>query len=116
MIPVFLFIYSKRPGTPASDLSDDVSEDEKKRLNIFQHRNNQFAAEISRKMVGDVYRILVTGRSKKDPGEYQVEPKIIELVNFKNINDSILGCFIDVKIVDSYTNSLRRKRINDLVY
>src|SRR6056300_539010 len=64
----FSFIYSARPGTPASDLQDDTPEDvKKKRLHLLQSRINQQAMEISRRMVGTTQRILITGVSKKDP-------------------------------------------------
>ena len=49
----FSFIYSKRPGTPAADLPDNVSmEIKKQRLSILQQRINQQAQKISRNMVG----------------------------------------------------------------
>ena len=49
----FSFVYSARPGTPAADLPDDVSEDEKKqRLYILQQRINQNAMMYSRRMQG----------------------------------------------------------------
>ena len=68
----FSFIYSARPGTPASDLPDATSEDTKKqRLQILQARINQNAQEISRRMVGSTQTILVTGVSRKDPGQLQ---------------------------------------------
>ena len=40
----FSFIYSPRPNTTASDMLDDVGQDEKKdRLNILQNRLNQLS-------------------------------------------------------------------------
>jgi len=66
----FSFIYSARPGTPAAELPDDTEETTKKqRLQILQSRINQHAQEISRRMVGTNQEILVTGVSKKDPGQ-----------------------------------------------
>ena len=45
----FSFIYSARPGTPAADMPDDVTEEEKKqRLYLLQERINQQAAQYSR--------------------------------------------------------------------
>ena len=64
----FSFIYSARPGTPASDLADDTPW-MKKSLQLLQTRINQQAMAISRRMVGTTQRILVTGVSKKDPGQ-----------------------------------------------
>lgn len=46
----FSFIYSARPGTPAADMPDDVTEEEKKqRLYLLQERINQQAAQYSRR-------------------------------------------------------------------
>lgn len=62
----FSFVYSARPGTPAADLPDDVSEEEKKqRLYILQDRINQQSLQIARAMLGTEQRILVEGPSKK---------------------------------------------------
>jgi tRNA-2-methylthio-N6-dimethylallyladenosine synthase len=64
----FSFIYSRRPGTPAAQLPDDVPMSTKKqRLARLQARINEMAAAISGGMVGSEQRILVEGPSKKDP-------------------------------------------------
>lgn len=113
----FSFIYSARPGTPASDLPDDISEDIKKeRLSILQNRILQFAQDISRKMVNTTQRILVTGHSKKDPGELQGRTENNRVVNFKSDDTSIIGHFVDVEILEALPNSLRGLRIDDIKY
>ena len=72
----FSFIYSARPGTPASDLPDNTPEEVKKqRLQILQNRISQHAAEIGRRMVGKRETLLVTGISKKDPVSSRVARK-----------------------------------------
>ncbi|MFC0118931.1 tRNA (N6-isopentenyl adenosine(37)-C2)-methylthiotransferase MiaB [Pseudoalteromonas xiamenensis] len=107
----FSFIYSARPGTPAADLPDDVSEDEKKqRLYILQDRINQMAQDISRKMVGMEQRILVEGPSKKDPMELRGRTENNRVVNFVGPH-SVIGQFVDVKITDAFANSLRGELI-----
>jgi tRNA-2-methylthio-N6-dimethylallyladenosine synthase len=79
----FSFIYSARPGTPAAELPDDTDEATKKnRLRILQTRIAGQAAGISRRMVGSSQRILVTGVSKKDPGELQGRTENNRAVNF----------------------------------
>ncbi len=117
----FSFIYSARPGTPAADMEDTISEETKKqRLAILQQRIAQQAQEISRRMVGNIERILITGFSKKDPGELQGRTENNRVVNFKAKQDrtdsQLIGRFIDVKITDSYSNSLRGERIDDQDY
>ena len=103
----FSFIYSARPGTPASDLPDDVSEEEKKeRLARLQQRINFQAMQFSRAMLGTEQRILVEGPSKKDIMELTGRTENNRVVNFVGTPD-MSGKFVDVKITDVYTNSLR---------
>lgn len=103
----YSFIYSPRPGTPAADLPDDVSEEEKKqRLHILQQRITQQAMEISREMVGSVQRILVEGTSRKSAVELAGRTENNRVVNFEGTPEMI-GKFVDVEIVDVYASSLR---------
>lgn len=103
----FSFIYSARPGTPAADMPDDVSEEEKKqRLYLLQERIHQQASQFSRRMLGTEQRILVEGPSKKDIMELTGRTENNRIVNFVGSPDMI-GKFVDVKITDVYTNSLR---------
>ena len=98
----YSFIFSARPGTPAADMVDDVPDaDKKQRLYILQERINQQAMAWSRRMLGTVQRILVEGTSRKNIMELRV-------VNFEGTPD-LVGKFVDVEIVDVYTNSLRGK-------
>lgn len=103
----YSFIYSPRPGTPAADLPDNVSEEEKKqRLHILQQRISQQAMEISRKMVGTVQRVLVEGTSRKNVMELAGRTENNRVVNFEGSPDMI-GKFVDVEIVNVYASSLR---------
>jgi len=103
----FSFVYSARPGTPAADMPDDVTEDEKKqRLYVLQERINQQAAQFSRRMLGTEQRVLVEGPSKKDIMELTGRTENNRIVNFQGSPDMI-GKFVDIKITDVYTNSLR---------
>ncbi|WP_145499926.1 tRNA (N6-isopentenyl adenosine(37)-C2)-methylthiotransferase MiaB [Yersinia bercovieri] len=103
----YSFIYSSRPGTPAADLPDDVSEEEKKqRLHILQQRITQQAMEISREMIGTVQRILVEGPSRKNAMELAGRTENNRVVNFEG-TPSMIGQFVDVEIIDVYASSLR---------
>ncbi|MFW1676630.1 tRNA (N6-isopentenyl adenosine(37)-C2)-methylthiotransferase MiaB [Pontibacter sp. JAM-7] len=103
----YSFIYSRRPGTPAADLPDNIDDETKKqRLKILQTRINQQAAHISRRMVGSVQRILVNGYSKKDPGQLSGRTENNRVVNFRCDNPDLIGHFADVKIAAAYANSL----------
>ncbi|MFL0806168.1 MAG: tRNA (N6-isopentenyl adenosine(37)-C2)-methylthiotransferase MiaB [Oceanobacter sp.] len=114
----FSFIYSARPGTPASSLEDDTPESVKKeRLRILQGRILQHAQQISRRMVGKEETILVTGVSRKDPGELQGRTENNRVVNFRasdlpDNGQELIGKFARVRIVDAYPNSLRGELID----
>jgi tRNA-2-methylthio-N6-dimethylallyladenosine synthase len=104
----FSFIYSARPGTPAADLPDDTSDEVKKqRLKILQDRISQHAAEISRRMVGKREKLLVTGISKKDPGQLQGRTENNRVVNLRSDNHALIGQFVDAVITEALPNSLR---------
>ena len=104
----FSFIYSARPGTPAAELADNTPEAVKKeRLQRLQQRINQQAQRISRQMVGNSERILVTGISKKDPGQLQGRTENNRVVNFSSSNQSLIGNFVTVTITEALPNSLR---------
>lgn len=103
----FSFIYSARPGTPAAELEDNIDEATKKqRLQILQNRIVQNAQQISRRMVGNTETILVTGVSRKDPGQLQGRTENNRVVNFRCDDHSLIGKFVKAKIEDAYSNSL----------
>ncbi len=110
----FSFVYSARPGTPAADLPDDTDEATKKsRLHILQARINQQAQEISRRMVGSTQCILVTGPSRKDPGQLQGRTENNRVVNFACTDSGLIGRFVDVTIGEALPNSLRGELVPD---
>ncbi|MEX0941123.1 MAG: tRNA (N6-isopentenyl adenosine(37)-C2)-methylthiotransferase MiaB [Pseudomonadales bacterium] len=103
----FSFIYSARPGTPAADLPDDTPLSVKKeRLRILQERIIHQALAISRRMVGSAQRVLVTGVSRRDPGQLQARTENNRVVNFR-ADPCLIGEFATVKITEALPNSLR---------
>lgn len=88
---------------------DDVPEkDKKQRLYILRERINQQAMAWSRRMLGTTQRILVEGTSRKSIMELSGRTENNRVVNFEGTPDMV-GKFVDVEIVDVYTNSLRGK-------
>ena len=103
----FSFIYSRRPGTPAASLPDDVPHEVKQqRLAILQRRIDQHALSISGRMVGTVQRVLVERPSKKDPRQLAGRTENMRWVNFDG-PDTLIGGFADVVITEALPNSLR---------
>jgi tRNA-2-methylthio-N6-dimethylallyladenosine synthase len=111
----FSFIYSRRPGTPASNLEDDVSGETKHaRLARLQAAINANAKAISDSMVGSVQRILVEGPSRRDPNELTGKTENMRSVNFAG-PPSLVGGFVDVVITGALSNSLRGRLVSDTV-
>jgi tRNA-2-methylthio-N6-dimethylallyladenosine synthase len=103
----FSFIYSKRPGTPASKLEDLTSIDEKKeRLKILQDQLNFYHREHSKNMIGSIQRCLVTGVAKKSPEQLQARTECNRVVNFNFENISFIGKLVDIKITEALSYSL----------
>jgi tRNA-2-methylthio-N6-dimethylallyladenosine synthase len=100
----FSFIYSPRPGTPAAELPDCVSHEEKlQRLQRLQSLLDAQARAASESMVGGVQRILVEGVSRKDAGEVQGRTGNNRVVNFPGQAEG----FVDVRITAALSHSLR---------
>ena len=103
----FSFIYSRRPGTPAAGLPDDVpAEIKKERLTLLQDRINHQAAAISRGMVGNTETVLVEGPSRRDPSELSGRTENNRVVNFTG-DRRLIGEFVPVRITRALPNSLR---------
>jgi tRNA-2-methylthio-N6-dimethylallyladenosine synthase len=104
----FSFIFSARPGTPAAELPDETPMAVKKeRLSVLQARILQNAMLISRRMVGSEQVVLVTGVSKKDPGQLQGRTENNRVVNFRSNDAALIGGFSRVDITEALPNSLR---------
>jgi tRNA-2-methylthio-N6-dimethylallyladenosine synthase len=103
----FSFIYSRRPGTPAASLPDDVTHEEKQqRLAALQERVNEQAQAISRAMVGTVQRVLVERPSKRDTQELAGRTENMRWVNFEG-PQALINRFAEVVITEARPNSLR---------
>ena len=103
----YSFIYSRRPGTPAASLPDEVPHEVKQeRLMRLQAQLDAQGREISLGMVGSMQRVLVERPAKKDPRERAGRTENNRWVNFAGPH-ALIGRFTDVVIVDAMRNSLR---------
>jgi tRNA-2-methylthio-N6-dimethylallyladenosine synthase len=114
----YSFIYSKRPGTPAALLVDNVTpETKKERLNILQQRLIELARDMSASMVGTIQSVLVTGPSRKNAERYSGRTENNRVVNFdlsasvlKALNGEprrLIGQFVPILITETQPYSLR---------
>ena len=103
----FSFVYSRRPGTPASDLPDDTPAAVKLgRLARLQAKLEAQSRAISESMVGSAQRVLAEGPSKKNPEELAGRTSNNRVVNFRAPQERI-GQFVDVVITAALPHSLR---------
>jgi tRNA-2-methylthio-N6-dimethylallyladenosine synthase len=107
----FSFIYSRRPGTPAAALPDEVPHEVKQqRLELLQQRLNGQARAISERMVGSRQRVLVERPSRRNPAQLAGRTDNNRWVNFDGPADnpmSLINKFADLIITESMPNSLR---------
>ncbi|GAB2895114.1 tRNA (N6-isopentenyl adenosine(37)-C2)-methylthiotransferase MiaB [Paralcaligenes sp. KSB-10] len=103
----FSFVYSRRPGTPAADLQDDTSKEQKlARLHRLQALVNEQAAAISHAMIGGTQRVLVEGPSRRDPNEMMGRTENNRIINFAG-QTRLIGHMADVRVTQALTNTLK---------
>lgn len=96
----FSFLYSPRPGTPASFIADDVTQEIKlARLAKLQSINEAQGDAISRAMLGTVQRILVDGVSWKDSTLLAGKTDNNRVVDIAG-DAALINTFVDVQITD----------------
>jgi tRNA-2-methylthio-N6-dimethylallyladenosine synthase len=106
----FSFIYSKRPGTIAASLPDDVNQTVKKqRLAVIQDKLNKNTEKISRSMIGSIQKVLVEGHSKKG-STLSGRTENMRTTHFQG-NEDLIGQIVSVKITEGFANSLQGKLI-----
>jgi tRNA-2-methylthio-N6-dimethylallyladenosine synthase len=103
----YSFVYSRRPGTPAASLTDEVDDDVKhQRLLRLQALLNEQAAAINQSMVGTRQTVLVERTSRRDANEWAGRTENNRWVNFVG-PPGLLNRFVDVEITAAMANSLR---------
>ena len=102
----FTFIFSPRVGTPAENMEDNVSLEEKeKRLHTLNELVNKYAKEANMKYQDKVVPVLVEGISEKNKDYVMGYTDTMKLVNIK-ADKSYIGQIINVKINDVKTFSM----------
>ncbi len=102
----FTFIFSKREGTPACLLKDEVSEEEKEeRLQRLNKVVNKYFLENNKKLLDRVVPVLVEGNSdKKDM--YYGYTDTNKIINFTAKREVEVGEIVNVKVTEAKTWSL----------
>lgn len=94
----FCFVYSRRKGTPAYSMENQIPYDEKRRrITKLLACQNEVTKKISKTMVGNVYEVLVEGENFHYADTMCGRTESGRLVNFK-CDKSLVGKFVNVKI------------------
>jgi tRNA-2-methylthio-N6-dimethylallyladenosine synthase len=103
----YCFIYSPRPGTPASELPDQIpAEVKSERLQRLQAQIQAQAEAVSQRMVGTTERVLVEGTSRRRDHELAGRTGNNRIVNFAGPRD-LVHQFAEVRITERQPHSLR---------
>jgi tRNA-2-methylthio-N6-dimethylallyladenosine synthase len=103
----FSFLYSRRPGTPAASLPDEVPlEVKQERLAQLQAQLDAQHRAINERMVGTVQRVLVERPAKKDARELAGRTENNRWVNFAGPPE-LIDRFVDVVVTEARPHSLR---------
>jgi len=110
----YSFVYSPRPGTPAAELPDEATKEEKLlRLQRLQAQLEAQARETSERMVGTIEQVLVEGAAKKNAGELAGRTGNNRTVNFAGTAD-LIGRFAPVRITEARSHSLRGTVVEEM--
>jgi tRNA-2-methylthio-N6-dimethylallyladenosine synthase len=108
----FSFLYSRRPGTPAASLPDEVDPAVKQeRLTRLQAQLETQASAISERMVGTVQRVLIERAARKNAHELAGRTENNRWVNFAG-PVSLINQFADVVITELRAHTLRGRLLS----
>ena len=97
----YMFIYSKRTGTPAATMDNQIPEELKKeRFQRLVDLQNSISEQISKQYEGRVVKVLVEGISKENSEMYTGRTSTNKIVNFPSKQD-LTGKLVNIEIIRS---------------
>ena len=107
----YTFIYSKRSGTPAATMENQVDDKVKhQRLEKLMALQNEISLEINQGLQDKVLEVMVEGQSKNDADTWTGRTRTNKIVLFAH-GDEQEGDFINVKITQPQTWVLKGERV-----
>lgn len=99
----YTFIYSRRSGTPAAEMDNQVPEEIKKeRLQKLMAVQNEISLAINRRLLGRTLEIMVEGPSKNDASVWMGRTRTDKIVLFRHGSEQP-GDFVQAKILHPQT-------------
>ena len=110
---IFMFIYSRRVGTPADKMENQIPEDIKhKRFDRLKKLYEDGIGKNNEEYIGTIQRILVEGYSKNNQSVLTGRTDSNKVVIFEGEGD-LIGTSIDVKIISEHMWYLKGEKINE---
>lgn len=101
---LFVFMYSPRPGTPASEMPNQVTDEDKHiRVNTLLALEKEISREISQKMIGSIENCIVDSQLNENNYVVKTDSGKTIIINDAKLN---LNDFVDVKIISIENNQL----------
>ena len=109
---VYMFIYSRRVGTPADRMQNQVPEEQKHiRFEKLKKLVEEQIEEKNKKYINTIQKVLVEGKSKNNEDMLTGRTDSNKVVIFKG-NDNLIGQIINLKIVSEHMWYLKGE-VND---
>ncbi len=110
----YMFSYSERPGTPAAKkYQDDITEDVKKRrLAEIVEKQRHIGHLHNLQDVGQTYKVLIEGNSKKSDQEFKGRNSQNKMINFPKKPGYAPGDYVMVHVISTTTGTLRGEIID----
>ncbi len=109
---VFMFIYSRRQGTPAAEIKDPSSYGDKHRnFEKLVKLQNEISRRANEAYMGKTVEVLTEGTSKNNPSKYTGRTRTGKVVNFGG-TDGIIGKLVNVKINEIHSWFLNGEMVN----
>ena len=110
---IFMFIYSRRKGTIADKMENQVPEDIKhKRFNVLKEYYDNNLDKNNEKYIGTIQNVLVEGKSKNNEEMLTGRTDTNKVIVFKG-KENLIGKFANVKIVSQHKWYLKGQIINE---
>ena len=108
----YTFLYSKRSGTPAATMAEQVPDDVKHaRLNALMEAQNTISREINEQLLGRTLEVMVEGASKNDPAVWSGRTRTNKIVLFPHGAEQE-GDFVQVRVTQPQTWVLKGEVIH----
>ncbi len=112
-IQVFSFIYSPRPGTPASDLPLTNSYTAKERLMKFQSLADKHQLDFKRKLIGKTVKVLIEKKINNQNSYFGRDEYMNSVITSKLKNENLIGKVVEVEIQQTNKQTMLGRIINN---